>query len=66
MLNKTNVKAENPESQVYQAFWDDFVETDAPLTEEFPDIHWSNWIPLGDNYQKNKYICYMLKLHHNR
>jgi hypothetical protein len=26
MLNETNVKAENPESQVYQAFWDDFVE----------------------------------------
>jgi len=26
MLNKTNVKAENLESQVYQAFWVDFVE----------------------------------------
>jgi hypothetical protein len=26
MLNETNVKAENPESQVYQAFWGDFVE----------------------------------------
>lgn len=36
---------------------DDFVETSSMLVREFPNISWPNWVPLGDSYQKNKYIC---------
>lgn len=34
-----------------------FVDNASSLNEEFPDSAWPNWIPLGDAYQKNKYIC---------
>ena len=36
---------------------DDFVETSSMLVRDFPNISWPNWVPLGDSYQKNKYIC---------
>lgn len=34
-----------------------FVDNDSLLVKEFPDIAWPSWVPLGDSYQKNKYIC---------
>ena len=37
--------------------FNNFVDNDSLLAKEFPDSEWPNWTPLGDSYQKNKFMC---------
>jgi Rps23 Pro-64 3,4-dihydroxylase Tpa1-like proline 4-hydroxylase len=34
-----------------------FTDNAMSLAKEFPDSEWSEWVSLGDSYQKNKYSC---------
>jgi hypothetical protein len=45
---------------------DNFLSDPFSIKQQFPDLNWPGWTPLGDSYQRNKFSCSDISLFPNQ